>query len=231
MFTSLPSDTELFKLTIFPFNEDSRIELKRNFCEDKLESTICAFLNNGYGYGYIICGIDDNGVILGVERTRAEIDKYILKIDEIFHHNKIVTSNYEKIKPNNIKVRIINCYNDKPLIIIIVKSDPDTNYQLLNGDIYYRVNASNYKIKNMRLFTELDVKNKIRQARHDTIIEFQKIINNMQKSHIKQINELTMDRDANYNLLANKIIQDKNNIDKKNNKMFCSLICFSFLIN
>jgi len=231
MLELLPSNEDLSKLTIFPCNENTIIELKRNFCEDKLESTICALLNNGYGIGYIICGIDDDGIILGVDRTRKEIDSYILKIDEIFHHSKIVTSNYEKLKPHNIIVKMINCHQNKPLIIITIKSEPNTNYQLLNGDIYYRVNASNYKIKNMRLFTELDVKNKVRQTRHDTIIEFQKIINNMQKSHLKQINEITMDRDINYNLLATKIIQEKNNIDKKPNNMFCSLICFSFLIN
>jgi len=231
MLTSLPSDKELSKLTLFPSNENTIIEFKRNFCEDKLESTICSLLNNGHGYGHIICGIDDDGLIYGVDRTRKEIDTYILKIDEIFHHRKIVTSTYDHLYPRNIMVRIINCYNDKPLIIITVKSEPNTTYQLLNGEIYYRVNASNYKIKNMRLFTELDVKNKIKQARNETILEFQKIITNMQKAHINQINEIKMDRDISHNLLTRKIIQEKMEIEKKDNSIFCSLICFSFLIN
>jgi hypothetical protein len=231
MLSSLPSDDELSKLTIFPYNEDNSIELKRNFCEDKLESTICSLLNNEYGYGYIICGINDEGVILGVERTRKEIDTYILKIDEIFHHSKIVTSKYEHLKPHNIKVRIINCYLDKPLIIITIKADENTQYQLLNGEIYYRLNASNYKIKNIKLFTEIDVKNKIKQVRNETIIECQKIITQMQKAHIKQLNEIKMDRDNNYNLLTEKIIQEKSDIEKQNKGFYCSLVCFSFFFN
>ena len=71
---ALPSDDKLSKLTIFPFNENTIIELKRNFCEDKLESTICSLLNNGYGIGHIICGVDDDGIIMGVDRSRKEID-------------------------------------------------------------------------------------------------------------------------------------------------------------
>jgi hypothetical protein len=228
---ALPSDDELSKLTIFPFNENTIIELKRNFCEDKLESTICSLLNNGYGIGHIICGVDDDGIIMGVDRSRKEIDTYILKIDEIFHHSKIVSSEYKPLKPHNIIVRIINCRSNKPLIIITVNADTNTNYQLLNGEIYYRANASNYKIKNMRLFTELDVKNNIRQIRNDTVIEFQKIISNMKKEHIKQIYNLTMERDINYNLLSNKIIQEKNKIEKKNKPFMCSLICFSMFIH
>lgn len=231
---SLPSDEELSKQTIFPYNENTIIELKRNFCEDKLESTICALFNNSYGLGYIICGIDDDGIIMGVDRTRKEIDSYILKIDEIFHHSKIVTSTYEKIKPHNIVVRIINCYNNKPLIIITIKAEPNTSYQLLNGDIYYRINASNYRIKNMRLFTELDVTNKMKQVRNDTIHEFQKIIERMQKDHVKQINHITMDRDINYNLLANKIIQEKIQAENSNttiNGTVLSFVCFNCILH
>jgi hypothetical protein len=230
MMSSLPSDKELEKLTSFPYNENNILELKRNFCEDKLESTICALLNNGFGIGYIICGIDDNGVILGVDRSRLEIDKYVLKIDDIFHHNKIVTSEYKTLNPKNIHVRIINCYLNKPLIIITIKSEENTNYQLLNGEIYYRVNASNYKIKNMKLFTEIDVKTKIKHVRSETIIEFQKIITNMQKTHIKQINAIKMDRDTIHDLLLHKLIQEKDNVYKKEPQFFCSLFCFSLFI-
>jgi hypothetical protein len=227
--SSMPSDEEIAKLTTFPYNENNIIELKRNFCEDKLESTICALLNNGYGIGYIICGIDDNGIIWGVDRTKKEIDTYILRIDDIFHHNKIVTFNYETLKPHNIQVKILNCYLNKPLIIITIKSDININYQLLNGEIFYRINASNYKIKNIKLFTELDVKNKVEHVRSETIIQCQKLITNIQNTYIKQINELKMDRDINYNLLTKKIIQEKNAVKKQNTNLYCcSLLMLTF---
>ncbi len=158
-----------FEKVNFPYLESNIYEFKQSFDQNnfsKYLETICAFLN-GQG-GYLIFGITDDLVNVGVKLNQSQIDKTILKFDGIISGNKIIgndqSNNILSLNHSSINTQVIeNSRSDK---FIIVKVNPNFSnaenkitYRLHNGKTYYRLGASNFYEKNEKFYTqtELDV--------------------------------------------------------------------------
>lgn len=138
---------DLSKETIFPLPESSWIEFKSGFGTpiEKIYATLCGFLN-GDG-GYLIIGVQDKTrSILGIQTSKIE-DNFRLSIDNIYHLRKIVTTNDESLTPENIKIKYIECANNKKILVITAKPTLNKKYKI-NNEMWYRLSASNYKMIN-----------------------------------------------------------------------------------
>jgi predicted HTH transcriptional regulator len=143
---------------IYDGYEDERIEFKRSFNKEytqKYLETMCAFLNNKGGH--IIFGINDkSGRIDGFQCSNKLFDEIQLFVDQSYNfivrtnntivHNKLFTIRNEPIT-KNLSVVVISCVPEK-----------DTSYKLMNGNTYYRMNASNRRVRDVKLYTEHDMK-------------------------------------------------------------------------
>lgn len=223
-------------LDIYPDIESSELEFKTNLVPgDKIITPICAFLNtNG---GTIICGIDDETrKIKGIDKTSKHIDDFILNIDTIYHLKKIITDAGDSLSPRNIETSLVKQKDGKPVIIIKIKPDSDTKYQTANGNIFYRVNASNYKINTTKMYTEYEVQTKVNHTRTIIMKECRNLIACLQKQINKQqteMNRLNTDNIKLQNMLFCRILEDKKNTDECNNKIHFSFCCgiIKFLFN
>jgi predicted HTH transcriptional regulator len=217
---------------IYPDIESSELEFKTNLVPgDKIITPICAFLNtNG---GTIICGIDDETrKIKGIDKTSKHIDDFMLNIDTIYHLRKIISDTGKTLGPKNIQTTLVNQKDGKPVIIIKVMPDMDTKYQTANGNIFYRVNASNYKINTTKMYTEYEVQTKVNHTRTIIMKECKNLITCLQKQTNKQlieINKLNNDNIKLQNMLFCRILEDKKTIDDKIHFSFCcGIIKFFF---
>ena len=224
---------------IFPYYESQQYEFKSNLCPgDKLVPTICAFLNSGGGY--IICGIEDTTLkIKGIDKTSKHIDTFLLNIDTIFHMRKIITQSGNTICPSSVTTRVVKQKDDKPIIIITLKPGANIKYQLIDGGIYYRINASNYKISTSRMYTEAEVNSKIIRVRGSMMKETNRVMDLLQKrnKHLEeQVAKMTRDttRTDLERMLFTKILNDKEEVDMKiQNTIKVSFCCgiIDFLFN
>ena len=183
-----------FSYAIFPHFESDTIEFKKNInlqCVEKYYETICAFLNSSGGI--LIFGINDNREVIGI--SSENIDDLKLAIDSIYHEKKIIDNDLNLLKINNIKTKIIKNNIGKTIFLIKVnKIDSDTKYQLSNGKIFYRLNASNYFHKKEKIYKESEVFNRINLKNLETekmIDSFRKEITNLTNinKHIQTENE------------------------------------------
>ena len=220
--------SEFASLDIIEEYEGRYYEYKSNLMPgDKIIPTICAFLNSGGGN--IICGIDDaTHQIKGVIKPIKHIDAFLLNIDSIYHMKKIITMDKTLIGPSTITTQIHKQKEGNPVIVIIIKPDINTKYQLANGTIYYRVNASNYKITTERMFSELDVNLKISRIKKLMSRESKHLINTLQKQNNKLENLLMIrstETNEIKNLLYSKILNEKDTIETTKFNVFscCSL--------
>jgi predicted HTH transcriptional regulator len=230
----LPSDDEFKSLDIFPYMENNQYEFKTNLSpNNRLLSTICAFLNSSGGY--IICGIDDISLkIKGIDNIfNKDIDAFLLDIDTIYHLRKIITQDGELLNETNITTKIILQKDNKPVVIITIKPDENKKYKLPDGSVYYRVNASNYKVSGNKMLTEYEVNLKLAHLKIRIANEYQIIINTLQnknKQLTDRINRSIVDNKKTEDLLFTRILNDKDKIQRKNMhfSFCCGIINFFF---
>ena len=73
----------------FPYNESDTLEYKESFSDNGMKKyieSICGFLNSGGGK--LIFGIKDNLELVGLNLKSNQIDKCILKIDQIIQNKQ-----------------------------------------------------------------------------------------------------------------------------------------------
>lgn len=154
MLPELPPDIEFSSMKKFPYPEGQQIEYKRSASEaclgsglDKLKSTLCAFLN-GFG-GHFVCGVDDvSRQLIWMSMDSKKLDRLLLQIDEIVHRMMITTTDNKPIHPLNVVTRVIKRPSADPeifefIMIISAIPTPSTKYKY-RGNMWYRLNASNY---------------------------------------------------------------------------------------
>lgn len=181
MLPPLPSHAEIAEMDHFIYPEGRHFEFKKSTkYVDKVLPTICAFLNSDGGY--MIFGIEDTTLkMTGVNITLKEIDNFILSvIDRIYHEMKIVRQdNKESINIHNITQETVKLKNGKYILIVKVVPEPGIHYQLHDGLVYHRLNASNMKIRNERIYTELEVDNIVNSYKRRIEAEYNIMINAM----------------------------------------------------
>jgi len=224
-------------LDIYPELESSKLEFKSNLAPgDKLVPTICAFLNsNG---GHIICGIEDiTHAIKGIDKSPKEIDEFLLNIDTIYHVRKIVTNTFEQLSHTNIQTKLLYQKHGKPVIVISINPSPDTQYQMSNGNIFYRVNASNWRVSSTPMYTEYEMQTKVNHVRNLIMKDTRNLISYLQNQVSKtqkELDTINTDNIQLQNLLFSRILEDKTTFDKINpdddnsDKIKISFLCGLF---
>ena len=225
----LPSDYELVNMSHFPYPEGTHIEFKQSFCNlNKLNKTICSFLNsNG---GYLISGVEDETCrIVGVRASIKDIDNYILSVDNIFHQKIILTNDGYTIDPGCIKVKHLKLENNIDNIdnidnkelqdgynryIIIVKIIPTEGkkYKLKDGSIFYRVNASNFKVSSEKMFCLSELNYMINKTKNKMTTEYNTMFNYIKKDNEKtnkELNKLKKQIKETNDILCSKILSEK----------------------
>jgi predicted HTH transcriptional regulator len=147
---NFPSDSDLKILERFPYNESHHLEFKKEFPSkiDTILSSLCALLNTQEP-SYLLFGIEeDNRTITGVSiESPSIIDQYLLKIDNIIHNGYIHGTDKFPIHPTSIICYAVDRGNQQSLFVVRITPEKGRTYQLNNGEIWYRLSASNYKVK------------------------------------------------------------------------------------
>lgn len=166
MLPQLPTDAEFETLTHFPHEEGSHIEFKQTtskICLLKMEETLCGFLN-GTGGGHFICGVDDKTRrICWMKMTDKDRDKVRLKVDQIFHGKVIHDSDGQPLTQDNVKLRFVDIAAKGTLVIVTAVPSEGKTYRLYDTT-WYRLNASNYKVREEKLYKLSTVNQMVSQA-------------------------------------------------------------------
>jgi hypothetical protein len=182
----LPTDEEIRTLHKFPYNEGRHYEFKSSIqCpKGKVLPTLCGFLN--VGGGHMIFGVADNLNINGFTATTKDLDTFLLFVDNIVRNSHIVKGiNNETIAPEQLTSRLIHLDDTRHVLIISVSSDEGIRYQIKDGTVYYRLNASNYRVTTDRYFTESQVTMMIRDRTHLLHNEYQGVVSGMEKEIVR----------------------------------------------
>jgi predicted HTH transcriptional regulator len=225
--------------TVFPRLEGSTLEFKQSISMmhyKKIPETLCGFLNTDGGT--MAFGIRDDGMITGLQSSPKEMDNFLLQIDRIFHEAEIRTTDLERVHPSCVKTSVLPSYSGKYVIVIHVSPTPGKQYQLKDGTVWYRLNASNYKITGSdQLFTESDLRIHVARARKNMTREFSAAISEIRTnsrtkdSTIRSLQNSLKRKDAESEavteLLFAKILSEKQEAEKQiaNQRMFfCGLL-------
>jgi predicted HTH transcriptional regulator len=132
----------------FPYVEGQQFEFKATHmsCEvRKLYETMCAFLNAAGGY--IVIGVNDKGCIKGI--PRAGVDTILLHVDNIFHTKVLYTATtHELVQIGEIRAHsypLMGAIDQYIVVITVCEMDSETVYKLSTGEVFIRLNASNYR--------------------------------------------------------------------------------------
>lgn len=145
-----PSESELKSFSVFPCGESHVLEFKMIFPEkhDILLSSICALLNNGVESHFVIGIHPTDYTIVGIPvHERSELDTMLLSIDNIIHNSMILCSDKTPIHPTSIIATVIDRGNNHVLIVIRIVPEKGKTYMTASGQTWYRLSASNYKVK------------------------------------------------------------------------------------
>ncbi len=217
-----PSDEELKTMTHFPYPEGKQYEFKQAFNEyrhninrstsERIEQTICAFLNSEGGY--IVCGIrDEDRALIWMDLTPYQLDEILLKIDNIYHGKMIYTTDLEDIKIHNIQTKILE-KDGKYLIIIKVEPDAGKEYRTYEYK-WYRLNASNYAEKKEKFFRAKDISSLLHIEAHKVRIRYTENIERLEQKIAKLKSELNLEREETEHMLTRTILADKRAAEKK----------------
>jgi hypothetical protein len=133
----------------------------------------------------MIFGVADNLDINGFTATTKDLDTFLLFVDNIVRNSHIVKDNNETIAPEQLTSRLIHLDDMRQILIISVNSDEGVRYQIKDGTVYYRLNASNYRVTTDRYFTESQVTMMIRDRTHLLHKEYQGVVSGMEKEIVR----------------------------------------------
>lgn len=156
---------KLDNCTVFPLPESSNLEFKLSFnssMAEKIYATICGILN--CGGGYLVIGIEDETRrIVGVKPDKC-MDNFLLMLDTIYHHNHIKKQDGTPIPIGTITSGTVQAADDKEVLVVTIKAEPNTTYTVKNGNIWYRLAASNFKKTELpTIYTEKEFEIILRQ--------------------------------------------------------------------
>ncbi len=228
-----PTDEELMMMNTFPYLEGKQYEFKQAFtrlipCSDgsndyinsqpinesilltktfeRIEQTCCAFLN-GEG-GYIVCGVrDKDREMVWLQIDDIEMDKILLRIDNIFHCKSIYTTDLEDIVPENIQTRVLE-KKGRYLIIIKVEPTPGKRYRMHDFE-YVRLNASNYANKREKFYRAKDVNGLIYYEQMKMAAKYNFALEQKDKKIQKLTRTLNLEMEGSELLMAQKILAEK----------------------
>ena len=177
----LPPDQELKALKTFPYNEGRHIEFKSSIqcAKHKVLPTVCSFLN--VGGGHMIFGVADDLTVNGFSATTKDLDTFLLYIDNIVRNGHLMKENGEGIRPEQITTRLIRLDETRNILILTVVGEQGVRYQLKEGVVYYRMNASNYRVTNDRYYTDTQVAMIVREKAQQIHREYQSLLTGMEK--------------------------------------------------
>lgn len=186
-----------------------------NHCMGKYTETICSFMNGTKQGGYLIFGVSDQLDIKGINPNK-NYDNYLLKFDNIIHQNLIygIDSTGNMISMNNTNLKVEYYQNDKKqlfMIVDITNTMLDITYRLRNGNIYYRLNASNYLKKDELMYSQEMVDNKIKLK----IKDYQQIIDANLKLYNYEFDKLKKETMMEKQMLLNELDQQVQIIKQK----------------
>ncbi len=154
----LPSQEALRLMKVFPYTEGTQWEFKQSasdICLNKLEKTLCAFLNTSGGH--LVFGIIDKTLELNwLSIHPKELDKVKLRIDNIYQQQTIKTLDNKAIQLGYIKTTIFTSYEKKYIIVVTAIPTPGITY-VHNHHIYHRLNASNYYLQQIQYVTKWEM--------------------------------------------------------------------------
>lgn len=137
---------KLDNCTTFPLPEGTNLEFKLSFnssMSEKIIATICGILNSGGGY--LVIGVEDETRrIVGI-KTDKTMDCFLLMLDSIYHHHHLKKLDGTPVPLGTIKSSTVQGANDKELLVVTIKAEPDEKYTVKDGSIWYRLAASNFK--------------------------------------------------------------------------------------
>ena len=132
--------------TTFPLPEGTNLEFKIGFnssMAEKIIATLCGILNSGGGY--LVIGVEDETRrIVGI-KTDKYMDNFLLMIDSIYHHHHLKKLDGTPVPLGTIRSGILQCANNKEILVVTINSEPGQKYTVKDGSIWYRLNASNFK--------------------------------------------------------------------------------------
>ena len=140
--------------------ESSEIEYKKSFHVNqyaKYRETICAFLNTSGGH--IIYGVLNDCVISGCELGELEKDNIVLFVDRLY--SILIKTTGEHLHPNTLKVNFYEIAKNIYIVIISCYKELNCTYQFISGESWIRLNASNFKLNQPKLYTKEDLKQKV----------------------------------------------------------------------
>ena len=200
----LPTDQELKVLKTFPYNEGRHLEFKSSIqcSKHKVLPTVCGFLN--VGGGHMIFGVADDLTVNGFSATAKDLDTFLLYIDNIVRNGHVMKEDGDAIKPSQITTRLIRLDDARNILILTVVSEDGVRYQLKEGVIYYRMNASNYRVTNDRYYTDAQVAMMIRDKAHQIHKEYHGLLAGMEKELKRGFDEIAArDKALHESLLSN----------------------------
>ncbi len=215
-----PFPNDIDTLEFFPIPEGKHFEFKQSIKSiDKLLPTICAFLNAEGGY--IIFGvIDNNRRICGLRINSKQVDDFILAhIDSIFQYKRIINqSTKEPINPEYIRTEVIKRDDTTYVIVIkIVSPDEDITYQIYDGEVFYRLNASNMRIRSDKVYLEEQVTHMLINQKKSLEKEYANIIRSFNielKKQSKLIDHLSQSNKKVEKILYEKILNEKEEMEQ-----------------
>lgn len=127
---------------VFPLPEGTHLELKEGCCVyqfRKLMETVCGFLNSGGGY--LVIGVCDDLTICGIKNVK-DLDKFLLHIDTIYYQTAICAVDMTPVPFGAITAKTIPTGAGNICVITVTRSE-EKLYQMKDGNIVYRLAASN----------------------------------------------------------------------------------------
>ncbi len=216
-----PTDEELMTLDTFPYLEGKQYEFKQTFNKlikspgeisnpprtfERIVQTCCAFLN-GDG-GYIVCGVrDKDRKMVWMEIDDIEMDKILLRFDNIFHCKSIYTTDLEDVRPENIQTRVLS-KDGRYLIVITVRPTPGKEYRTHEYK-WVRLNASNYAINKEKFFRAKDVNGLLYMERAKVIAKYSFVLQKKDESFEQMRSEYNVERESLELMLTQKILAEK----------------------
>lgn len=225
---TLPSDDMLISLKCFPHNESKHFEFKKsmNCCKQKIPPTICGFLNSGGGH--LLFGIhDDDRLILGCPASSRDIDMFLLYLDSVFR--EILETN-PGLDPCAMSARALQLENKNHLFIVSIHAVPNRSYKLKDGEIWYRLSASNYKISGERVYDASQVASMMRQNSEKIHAEYRGLVNGFEKELAKSVEKLRSEMDITTEQLHLFILNQKREMElvlkeESSRTWFAQLLC------
>lgn len=226
MLPVLPTDEEFANATHFPHDEGQEFEFKQSVskvCLLKMEETLCGFLN-GKG-GYFVCGVNDKTrKLCWMNLTEKDRDRVRLRVDQIFHGKIIHDDKEEGLDHKNLVLRFVNKSPNETLVIISVVPTEGRTYRLFDTT-WYRLNASNYRVREEKLYKLSSVNQMISQSTELIRGDYEVLVLK-QKEKISELEKRQAELDETYRNMSRcmMVVQDELRSVKKESEESLGLL-------